>query len=332
MWISALLRTGAPVCRSTVNLTLCAGKFIAAGTLDGRVCVYDVETSQWDHRVCEGVRPASAIAALLWTRMHQQPHVLPELLRAASSLRPTLLSLPPEGTPFSYPPLEDTSTLSLADADPTLRDAKEVIQLMCASDVDGGIGLTMGVSLPLGSMPRVCSLPANSVALAADWSLLACVFSGTPSLVLYDTTALSRSAASLHEVCSWAVCFCHGAVDSGFTRFVVLSSFAVQISVESASVSACLQHCSRAVSIMAEAWDATSKATSSRWSDLARLIRDYGERELSAMDELAAVFASGTHSSATLQFFQTVFNEAAVLKTYRAVETTCSLLESLVRF
>jgi hypothetical protein len=45
--------------------------------------------------------------------------------------------------------------------------------------------------------------------------------------------------------------------------------------------------------------------------------------------ELFAVFSSGTHTPATLQFFQTVGSEQVMGKVYRVVDTACSLIETV---
>ena len=187
------------------NVLTHSGKFIIAGTLDGRVCVYDVETSQWDHRMLAGTSAGSTtpVCALLWTRMRIKHNGLHDLLRPCAILRPTLQILPPEGMPYSYPPLEDEATIAFADADATLRDAAEAIQLLCVANASGTIALTMGTSLPLGSLQAARFGAAVGLACSADWSLLAGIFNDpTAALVLFDTAPLPRFAPALHEVSS----------------------------------------------------------------------------------------------------------------------------------
>jgi hypothetical protein len=43
------------------------------------------------------------------------------------------------------------------------------------------------------------------------------------------------------------------------------------------------------------------------------------------------VFLTSAPTGATLQFFQTSFNDSAVLKLQRSLDTACSVLETLVR-
>ena len=50
-----------------------------------------------------------------------------------------------------------------------------------------------------------------------------------------------------------------------------------------------------------------------------------------SQEELLAVHDSGVMSPAILQFVNTIFNEAAITKLYRTVETACSIVETMVR-
>ena len=50
-----------------------------------------------------------------------------------------------------------------------------------------------------------------------------------------------------------------------------------------------------------------------------------------SQEELYSILLTGVTSGATLQFFQTSFNEPAVTRLQRSLDTACSVLETLVR-
>lgn len=104
-----------------------------------------------------------------------------------------------------------------------------------------------------------------------------------------------------------------------------------QVAAECSSVSECLAHLKRAGELLNETWSSLRKVAAARCAELSKLSRDYGGGDKGALGELADALASGSLSPAALQYFQTVFNEPAVGKAYRAVESTCSIVESMVR-
>ena len=184
---------------------LSAGKFLLAGTKDGRVCMYNIEESVWDHRILPGSASDAAISSLFWTRAAVPPSPLPEFLRMPRcSPRVKLLALPAEGMPYTYPPM-DGAAPEFEPEDALFRDAADFMQLLCTGNETGSLVLNIGGALPLGVIAVGDGGAAvTSVRASADWSMLACTTqdpaSKAASFVVYDASVLASGKEKLHQV------------------------------------------------------------------------------------------------------------------------------------
>lgn len=124
----------------------------------------------------------------------------------------------------------------------------------------------------------------------------------------------------------------------------------MQAASECASITLSLRHCEKAISIITESYESTAKAVRARMAELSKLVRDYGGDHSVQVnttffilgiykplmpvaveqEELYTVYFSGITTPATLQFFQTVLNDAGLAKLYRSTETTASIVETIV--
>lgn len=172
--------------------------------MDGRVCMYEVEQTSWDHNtlalLLDAHGRASPVSTLYWTRCGLPTSTLPEFLQIRhTALRPVLTQLPPEGMAYTYPPLEPPVPVPLADA-----AAQTTVELICVGQDNGNLTLVVDQSLPLGSLAVTPNQPVTSCALSLDWSLLATVSSGKeanlPMISLFDTSTIARRRAVLAEV------------------------------------------------------------------------------------------------------------------------------------
>jgi hypothetical protein len=181
-----------------------SGKRVAAGTVDGRVCVYEIEQTTWDHNTLTLLLDADSqnlpISTLYWTRCGLPGSNLPDFLQIRpTSLRPVLAQLPPEGAPYTYPPLEPPSPATALDATPSTS-----VDLICVGQDNGRLTLVVDQSLPLGSLAVVPGVPVSAVAVSMDWSLLAALSTGPDPnqacITLFDTAILARRRVVLAEV------------------------------------------------------------------------------------------------------------------------------------
>lgn len=217
-----------------------AGKFLAAGTTDGNIFLYDVEQSSWDHRTLPpSVHTGLSVLTVAWTRFPlPRSRLLAPLRIPKCSYRPRLPALPADGVPYTYPPMEAGAP---EPPDAALeRDAADFVQVsllhlsgcsfyhamsktcnilcgdvwhttqacMCCSQVlvggdsGGNVSISVG-GLPLGGF--ACNARVLSTTFSPDSTLLCVATQGTSSdspvtLTLYDTIRLRRDMATLHQV------------------------------------------------------------------------------------------------------------------------------------
>jgi hypothetical protein len=185
-----------------------AGKTVAAGLSDGKVCLYDVDDSQWDRRhVCNHT---AAVTALHWTSRDVPQHDSVagfDGLDSRPLMDTALLPLPPEGTPYSYPPVEDGAATTLHVPGSTPRT---VLDVLVSGDRGGTVHCTAAGYFSLGSVDvaAAASIPpcaVTSVCLAADCRAMMVVVDrggcGVPSdVVVFDTSVLQQNAQLLVEV------------------------------------------------------------------------------------------------------------------------------------